>query len=173
MPGRGERRGARADGGDGVPGFNAGPIAGYTLRERRQAREAGMSVSEKAETGQHVTVALLEAIGDAFNRHDVDAIMRHFAEDGVFDNARGPEIHGQRYVGKARLRRFFSELMTRCPDIQWHAIDNRAAGDKGFSEWRRQCTLPDGERQDWLGLDIFTFRDGLIVRKDTYFKIVE
>ena len=133
-----------------------------------------MSAVELAadETGS-VTVALLEAIGDAFNRHDVDAIINFFAEDGMFDNAMGPEIHGQCYVGKETFRAFFSELMTSCPDVQLNAIDNRVDGNKGFSEWPRQCTLPNGEKQDWLGLDIFTFRDGLITKKDTYFKRVE
>jgi hypothetical protein len=133
-----------------------------------------MTVAESTETGtDEVTVELLEAIGDAFNRHDVDAIVGFFAEDGVFDNARGPDIHGARYVGRETLRAFFTELMATHPDIQWHGIDNRVAGDKGYSEWRRQCTLPSGEKQDWLGLDIFTFRDGLIAKKDTYFKRVE
>jgi hypothetical protein len=133
-----------------------------------------MAIAEATDTGTgEVTVELLEAIGDAFNRHDVDAIVGFFAEDGVFDNAMGPEIHGARYVGRETLRAFFAELMATHPDIQWHAIDNRVAGDKGYSEWRRQCTLPSGETQDWLGLDIFTFKDGLIAKKDTYFKRVE
>jgi len=120
-----------------------------------------------------VTVQLLEDIGAAFNRHDIDAIIGFFAEDGEFDNARGPEIFGRRHTGKAELRAFFGELMAALPDIQWHAIDNRVDGDKGYSQWHRQATLPDGTVQDWLGLDIFTFKDGLIAKKDTYFKIVE
>ena len=133
-----------------------------------------MSVRENYdEVTEEVSIALLEAIGDAFNRHDVDAIMSYFAEDGVFDNARGPEIQGQRYVGKAALHEFFGDLMATLPDIQWVSIDNRVSGNKGYSEWRRQATLPSGETQDWLGLDIFTFADGLVVKKDTYFKIVE
>ncbi len=132
-----------------------------------------MSVTALPETETSgASIALLEAIGDAFNRHDVDAIIDFFAEDGDFDNAMGPEIYGQRYVGKETLRDFFSELMTKCPDIQWNTIDNSIHGNKGFSEWRRQCTLPNGEKQDWLGLDIFTFRNGKIIKKDTYFKIV-
>ena len=133
-----------------------------------------MSVSETidSQTGE-VTVALLEAIGDAFNRHDVDAILGFFAEDGDFDNAMGPDIHGQRYVGKRELGEFFSQLMETHPDIQWNSTDNRVCGNKGYSQWRRQCTLPNGDKQDWLGLDIFTFRDGLVIKKDTYFKIVE
>ncbi len=100
-------------------------------------------------------------------------MLCHKQETIQFDNARGPEIHGARYVGKATLRQFFTELMARHADIEWRPIDNRVAGDKGYSEWRRRRTLPTGETQDWLGLDIFTFRDGLIQRKDTYFKIVE
>ncbi len=132
-----------------------------------------MSVRDQHRTGDStVTVELLEAIGDAFNAHDVDQIIGFFAEDGCFDNAIGPAIHGRRYVGKETLRDFFQKLMADCPDIQWHATDNRVAGDKGYAQWRRQCTLANGERQDWLGLDIFTFRDGLISRKDTYFKLV-
>ena len=119
------------------------------------------------------SLAQLIAIGEAFNAHDVDAIMSHFAEDGVFDNARGPDFHGKRYVGKKVLDGFFRALMAAHPDIQWLTIDNRVSGDKGYAEWRRQCTLPSGEKQDWLGLDIFTFRAGKVVKKDTYFKIVE
>ncbi|MBT6276558.1 MAG: nuclear transport factor 2 family protein [Chromatiales bacterium] len=120
-----------------------------------------------------VSVALLEQIGDAFNRHDVDAIIDHFAPDGEFDNALGPDPNGRRYAGKAELREFFASLMQRCPDVNWQPIDNRVAGNKGYSEWHRQATLPDGTKQSWLGLDIFTFRGTKILRKDTYFKIVE
>ena len=133
-----------------------------------------MSIAEKTlGDREEADLDQLIAIGEAFNAHDVDAIMSHFAEDGVFDNARGPDIHGQRYVGKAVLDAFFRELMATHPDIQWATIDNRVSGDKGYAEWRRQCTLPSGEKQDWLGLDIFTFRAGKVVKKDTYFKIVE
>jgi taurine dehydrogenase small subunit len=125
------------------------------------------------ESTDEASLAQLVAIGEAFNAHDVDAIMSHFAEDGIFDNARGPDIHGKRYVGKRVLDAFFRELMASHPDIQWLSIDNRVSGDKGYAEWRRQCRLPNGEKQDWLGLDIFTFRAGKVVKKDTYFKIVE
>ena len=99
-------------------------------------------------------------------------LLIFFTEDGQFDNALGPDIHGQRYTGKDTLRAMFTDLFERCPDIQWHAIDDRVDGDKGFSEWRRQATMPDGTKQDWLGLDIFTIRNGKIAKKDTYFKIV-
>ena len=125
------------------------------------------------ELENNVTVELLEAIGNAFNRHDVEAIVGYFAEEGVFENAKGPNIYGARYVGRATLREFFQTLFNDFQDIQWIPLDNRVSGNKGYSEWHRVCTSASGERQDWLGLDIFTFRDGLIIKKDTYFKIVE
>ena len=73
-----------------------------------------MSVSERIESDNgEVTVALLEAIGDAFNRHDVDAIIGFFAEDGIFDHALGPDIHGARYVGRESLRAFIIRVNIR------------------------------------------------------------
>ena len=38
-----------------------------------------------------VTVATLEQILDAFNRHDLDAIMAFFAEDATLDTPRGTD----------------------------------------------------------------------------------
>ena len=39
----------------------------------------------------NVTIALLDAIQDAFNRHDVDGILSYFADDGEWLMARGPD----------------------------------------------------------------------------------
>jgi ketosteroid isomerase-like protein len=47
----------------------------------------------------------LEAFLDAFNAHDVDAIMSSFAEDCVFDMPRGPAPGGRRLVGKRQVSR--------------------------------------------------------------------
>jgi ketosteroid isomerase-like protein len=50
------------------------------------------------------TVSTLQAISDAFNRHDLDAIMAFFADDAVFDSPRGPDPHGRRFEGKLAVR---------------------------------------------------------------------
>ena len=47
------------------------------------------------------TMQSLQRVLDAFNAHDVDAIMEHFAEDCVFDSPRGPDRWGRRFIGKA------------------------------------------------------------------------
>ena len=48
---------------------------------------------------------LLEGLCDAFNAHDLDAIMSHFEEDCVFEAPRGPDRWGRRFVGKDEVRR--------------------------------------------------------------------
>ncbi len=118
------------------------------------------------------TVEVLEAIGAAFNRHDLDGVMSFFADDGVFDKPAGSEINGQRISGKEAIRAEFAALFEAIPDLHWEGIDNWVSGNKGCSEWHRTGTTTAGERQDWLGLDLFTFRDGMVIRKDSYFKIV-
>lgn len=118
------------------------------------------------------TVALLAAICAAFNRHDVEAIVAFFAEDGTFDKPAGAEIWGERCTGHAEIRAAFAALFEAVPDIHWEGTADWVSGNMGCSQWRRTGTTRDGQRQDWLGLDIFTFREGKVTKKDSYFKSV-
>ena len=43
----------------------------------------------------------LEALCEAFNAHDLDAIMTHFADDCVLEMPRGPDPWGARSQGKS------------------------------------------------------------------------
>jgi len=45
---------------------------------------------------EHVTAELLKAFLDAFNRHDLDAIMTYFADECVFYMPRGASPRGER-----------------------------------------------------------------------------
>src|SRR3954469_21101372 len=51
-----------------------------------------------------VASQMLQGFLDAFNAHDVDAIMSFFSEDCVFDMPRGPAPGGRRLVGKDEVR---------------------------------------------------------------------
>lgn len=116
------------------------------------------------------TRELLDAIGDAFNANDIDAVMQYFAEDAVFDHAAGPDEYGTRISGKAAIRAAFSGLFERVENVHWETLDTRIAGDKGFCEYRRTAQHKSGEFEEFLSADILTFRNGLIVHKDTYYK---
>jgi ketosteroid isomerase-like protein len=119
------------------------------------------------------SVDTLQAILDAFNRHDLDAIMAFFADDAVFESPRGPGPHGGRFEGKAAVREGLAARFIGIPDVRYGDDDHFVAGDRGASEWTLTGTTTDGTRLEVRGCDLWTFRDGLVVRKDSYWKIVE
>lgn len=120
-----------------------------------------------------VTVETLQAVLDAFNRHDLDAIMSAFAEDAVLETPRGTDPAGTRYVGKAAVRDGLAGRFSGIPDVHYGDDRHMVCGDRGVSEWLLTGTTTAGERIEVRGCDLFEFRDGLIVRKDSYWKIIE
>ena len=117
-----------------------------------------------------ITPNLLDAIMDAYNRNDIDAVMSFFAEDAVFDHAAGPNTNGTRFEGLETIRGIFQGLFNNVESVQWTPIDTRVSGDKAYCEFHRIAKLKSGEVQDFLSIDVLTFRDGLIIHKDTYYK---
>tara|TARA_B110000438_G_C15659132_1_gene583056 strand:+ start:57 stop:437 length:381 start_codon:yes stop_codon:yes gene_type:complete len=117
-----------------------------------------------------ITTPLLDAIGDAFNSNAIDAVMAHFADDAKFDHGAGSEVHGARFSGHDEIRAVFQKLFDSVESVQWETLDARIVGDKAYCEFRRRATLKTGEKQDFLALDVLTFRGDKIVHKDTYFK---
>ncbi|MBT4486879.1 MAG: nuclear transport factor 2 family protein [Rhodospirillaceae bacterium] len=118
------------------------------------------------------TFKLLDDIGAAFARHDIDAMVGYFAVDGEFVNAIGSDPHGTCYKGHQQIRGYFEGLFATVEDVQWEKTDIRVVAEKAYAEWHRRATLKSGETQDWLGVDIYTFGDGEILKKDTYIKVV-
>jgi ketosteroid isomerase-like protein len=119
-----------------------------------------------------VTLERLHEIAAAFARRDVDGIVNSFAEDGEFRNAKGPDFWGRSYKGKAAIRSYFEPLFASTGDVQWKHTSELICGNRAVTEWHRTATLENGERQSWLGCDLYTFRRGLILMKDTYIKVV-
>lgn len=119
-----------------------------------------------------VTVETLKQVVDAFNRHDLDAILASFAEDAVLETPRGPDSWGTRYVGKAAVREGLAGRFAGIPDVHYGEDRHMVCGNRGVSEWLLTGTTTAGERIEVRGCDLFEFRDGLIVRKDSYWKII-
>ena len=131
-----------------------------------------MSIFNSNTTTQEagITPTLLDEITDAYNRNDTDAVMSFFAEDAVFDHATGPDIHGTRFLGLVTIRGIFQGLFDNVESVHWEPIDTRVSGDKAYCEFHRVAKLKSGEIQDFLSVDILTFREGLIIHKDTFYK---
>ena len=117
-----------------------------------------------------ITISLLESITDAYNRNDIDDVMSFFDEDAVFDHAAGSDINGTRFVGSENIRKVFQGLFENVESVRWDTIDTRIVGDKAYCEFHRVAKLKSGEVQDFLSIDVLTFRDGLIIHKDTFYK---
>ena len=115
----------------------------------------------------------LQALLDAFNAHDVDAIMSFFTEDCVFDTPRGPAPGGQRLVGQEQVRKGFQARFDGIPDISYGDDRHWTCGDRGVSEWTIRGTTAAGEPVEVRGCDLFEFTDGKISRKDSFWKIVD
>ena len=122
-----------------------------------------------------ITIEILKQVLDAFNRHDLDAIMEYFSEDCSMEFPKGPDPWGMRFKGKAQVREGLASRFKGIPDvhygedIHWISVD----GDKAVSEWTLTGTTVSGVRLKVRGCDHWEFKDGKITRKDAYWKIIE
>ena len=116
--------------------------------------------------------AVLKAFLDAFNAHDVDAIMSFFTDDCVMEMPRGPGPGGRRLEGKQQVRNGIQSRFDGIPDIHYGDDRHWVCGDRGVSEWTIRGTQATGERIEVRGCDLFEFADGKISRKDSFWKIV-
>ena len=117
-----------------------------------------------------VTTEVLQAFADAWNRHDVDALMSFMSDDCVFEASAGPDVCGARYTGREAVRAAFAEVWTTFPDAHWGNASHFVHGDRGVSEWTFTGTRVDGTCVEVRGCDLLTFRDGKIALKNSYRK---
>ena len=122
---------------------------------------------------ERVKLDVLERMLDGFNRHDLDAIMALFADDCVFESPRGPQPWGRRFEGKHAVAEGLGARFSGIPDVSYEGHGDFVSGDRGASEWTLRGTTVDGERLEVRGCDLWTFRGDEILRKDSYWKIVE
>jgi ketosteroid isomerase-like protein len=120
-----------------------------------------------------VTPETLAAIAQAFNDHDPDAVLSFFADDAVFVTPRGPAPWGRRLVGIDEVRKGVAARFSGIPDVHYGDGEHWVSGDRGVSEWLLTGTTVEGQKLAVRGCDLWTFRDGKVVCKDSYWKIVE
>jgi ketosteroid isomerase-like protein len=123
--------------------------------------------------GEVVTAATLKQFLEVFNRHDLDAIMEFFADHCCMDLPRGPEPWGTRLMGKAQVRAGCASRFAGLPDAHYGDDRHWVSGNMGFSEWTLTGTTSSGEHVEVRGTDHLEFRDDKIVRKNSFWKIVE
>lgn len=119
---------------------------------------------------QH-SLEILRDIAVGFDTHDLNRVLGHFAPDAVFEGPRGPDRWGQRFVGREACGQAFAARFEGIPDVRYRDDRHFAVGDRGASEWTLTGTTREGTRLDVRGCDLWELRDGLVVKKDSYWKI--
>jgi len=130
-----------------------------------QPRRAADSAAQDS-----VDLAYLERFGDAWNRHDVDAILAQMTADCVFLASVGENEDGACHVGQDAVRRGITAFFEAYPDAHFESLGAFVAGARGLSEWRFTATRNDGLRIRALGCDVFTFEGGRIKIKNAFRK---
>ena len=116
------------------------------------------------------TAEFLAAFAEAWNRHDLDALMGFMADDCAFHATAGPDELGRSFVGREAVRQGFELAWQTFPDAAWLDGDHFVAGDRGVSESTFCGTKADGTRIEARMVDVFTFRDGKIAVKNAFRK---
>ncbi|MCZ6474091.1 MAG: nuclear transport factor 2 family protein [SAR324 cluster bacterium] len=114
----------------------------------------------------------LQRMGEGFNSKDVELILSNFTEDAVFETTQGEHPWGERFTGHEEIRESILNVWNMLPDLQFSDTVRFVCGDRGVAEWTCTGTTPKGHPMKVRGCDLFTFRDGKVARKDTYFKQV-
>jgi steroid delta-isomerase-like uncharacterized protein len=105
----------------------------------------------------------IERYNDAWNAHDVDAILALHAPGMVFEN----HTAGERVEGDD-VGPLISRIFENWPDLTFRGRRLYTRDGVVVNEWTATATASDGRRLEWDGVDIFPFEDGLILRKDVY-----
>lgn len=110
------------------------------------------------------TLDVIQQFNEAFNRHDVDAVMALMTEDVVFENT-SPTPDGERFVGQAAGRAFWESFFAGSPRAHFESEEMFAASDRCVVRWR--YSWGDGHIR---GVDLFRVRDGKVAEKLSYVK---
>lgn len=115
----------------------------------------------------------LQGLAAAFNAHDIDGVMSFFAPDCSLDMPRGTEPHGARFEGFDQVKKGIVGRFETTPDVRYSDLEHFVSGICGMSKWLLTGTTLTGEKLRVRGCDFYTFRSGFVIRKDSYWKIVE
>jgi steroid delta-isomerase-like uncharacterized protein len=119
---------------------------------------------------------LIDRYNDAWNAHDVEAIVAMHAEDSVFEN----HVTGDRNVGREEIASAIRGIFSVFPDLTFEGRRQYIREDLVVQEWTARGTHegmmsrggisvePTGRKVEYKGMDVIPIKDGLVARKDVY-----
>ncbi len=119
-------------------------------------------------TSRGSTFEAVERFNEAFNRHDVDAVMQAMTADCVFEST-NPPPDGQRFEGQAAVRSVWERFFAANPGARFEVEEMYAVADRCVVRWIYRKTK-EGKPWHLRGVDVFRVRDGKIAEKFSYVK---
>jgi hypothetical protein len=105
----------------------------------------------------------IDRYNEAWNAHDVPAIVALHAPGMVFENhTAGERVEGDGVA--AHIARIFENW----PDLSFRGRRSYVRDGIVVNEWTATATDGEGRRLEWDGVDLLPFENGLILRKDVY-----
>jgi steroid delta-isomerase-like uncharacterized protein len=135
----------------------------------------GETVSGNPKDSEAALRETIDHYNEAWNAHDLDAIMAMHAPDMVFEN----HTAGESAVGE-EARAHIGSIFATWPDINFTTRRLYVREGLVVQEWTASATHtntmrrgdlvaePTGNRVEWEGIDSIPFKDGLVKRKDVY-----
>jgi len=120
--------------------------------------------------------AFIDRYNNAWNRHDVDAIVSMHTDDSVFEN----HVTGDVNVGREAIGRAITGIFSVFPDLEFEGRRQYIREDLVVQEWTARGTHlgkmtrasievePTGRSVEYRGMDVIPIRGGLVARKDVY-----
>lgn len=136
------------------------------MNQQRQSASSAMAIPD-AETAPTLTVVL--QFCDAFNRHELDAIMALMTEDCVLESLY-PYPDGARYEGYAAVRARWEDVFRTTPDLRYETEEMFAVEDRCIFRWVGHRRDKDGRPEHYRGVDILRVRDGKVAERLVYAK---
>jgi steroid delta-isomerase-like uncharacterized protein len=118
----------------------------------------------------------IERYNDAWNDHDVDAILAMHTADSVFEN----HTTGDLNAGRDEIGNAIRGIFTVFPDLTFETRRAYFRDNLVVQEWTARGTHlgkmsraglevePTGKAVEYRGLDVIPIEDGLVARKDVY-----
>ncbi|MBI3429589.1 MAG: nuclear transport factor 2 family protein [Actinobacteria bacterium] len=116
------------------------------------------------DTISNATALVVRVFNDAFNSHDIDAVMALMTDDCIFENTL-PAPDGSRLEGAATVRAELGKFLASSPHAHFDEEELIACEDRCVVRWR--YTWGDGHVR---GVDVIRVRDGKLSEKLSYVK---
>jgi steroid delta-isomerase-like uncharacterized protein len=125
--------------------------------------------------GADALQAMIARYNDAWNAHDVDAIVALHAPRMVFENHTASELVEGEAVGP-----HIAGIFAGWPDLRFDTRRLYVRDGLVVQEWTAHATHsrplsrgdlvaePTGRELSWRGMDVIPCEDGLVARKDVY-----